>query len=164
MLDHVEGLIVTRIFELTRMNLGRNSAMSPPRKTLKWEEVVDYTFLTNFDLLHDMRVDISQAPWSSPAARSAMDLHFKICHTQEEITCLNVEVHYEDDYLWVSEEQLRLTGPALAHQISILRNIHGQFNSCHLKWLQDISRLTGFSGTLIPGATHCVTCRARRFG
>ncbi|KAG2139649.1 hypothetical protein DEU56DRAFT_911908 [Suillus clintonianus] len=101
--------------------------MSPPRKMLKWEEVVDYAFLADFDLLRDARADISQSLWSSPAARSAMDLHFKICHAQEEIFRLNIEVcrlvtyiHDEDNYLRMSEEQLKNTNPGLAHQISII--------------------------------------------
>ncbi|KAG1788088.1 uncharacterized protein HD556DRAFT_1245745 [Suillus plorans] len=108
-LNCLEGLIVTHIFELTKMNRAGTgyklckhivkalqtrsaaiksalstyntvaSAMSSPQKTLKWEEIVNYTFLADFDLLCDTHADISQSPWSSPAARSAMDLHFKIC-------------------------------------------------------------------------------------
>lgn len=134
--------------------------MSPPRKMLKWEEVVDYTFLADFDLLRDARADISQSLWSSPAARSAMDLHFKICRAREEISRLNIEVcrlvtyiRDEDNYLRMSEEQLKNTNPGLAHQISIVRNIRGRFNSHHLKRLQDISQLSGFSGTLTPGVS-----------
>ncbi|KAG1724063.1 hypothetical protein EDB19DRAFT_1595329, partial [Suillus lakei] len=91
--------------------------------------------------------------WSSPAARSAMDLHFKICRAREEISRLNIEVcrlvtyiRDEDNYLRMSEEQLKNTNPGLAHQISIVCNIRGRFNSHHLKRLQDISQLSGFSG------------------
>ncbi|KAG1873969.1 hypothetical protein F4604DRAFT_1532918, partial [Suillus subluteus] len=107
--------------------------------------------LADFDLLCDARADISQPLWSSPAARSAMDLHFKMCCAQEEISRLNIEVcrlvtyiHDEDNYLWMSEEQLKNTNPGLAHQISIVHNVQGQFNSHHLKRLQDISQLSGF--------------------
>ncbi|KAG2045365.1 hypothetical protein BDR06DRAFT_835638, partial [Suillus hirtellus] len=66
--------------------------LSPPCLTLKWEEVVDYTFLANFNLLCKMCVDISKHPWSSPAAHSTMDLHFKICQVHEEIERLNIKV------------------------------------------------------------------------
>jgi hypothetical protein len=68
------------------------NAMTPPRQILKWEEVVEYAFLADFDLLRDMRVDVSQSPWSSPAARHAMDLSFKMCRAWEEISRLDVEV------------------------------------------------------------------------
>ncbi|KAG2034071.1 hypothetical protein BDR03DRAFT_870823 [Suillus americanus] len=84
-LDHLEGLIVARIFELTKMNRAGTgyklrkhiakalqtrsiairsalntynsiaSSMYPPRQTLKWEDVVEYMFLADFDLLRDTR-------------------------------------------------------------------------------------------------------------
>ncbi|KAG2050210.1 hypothetical protein BDR06DRAFT_857415, partial [Suillus hirtellus] len=82
-LDHLEGLIVACIFELAKMNQASTgyklqkhiakalqahsitirsaltmynsiaSSMHPAHKTLKWEEVVKYVFLADFDLLHD---------------------------------------------------------------------------------------------------------------
>ncbi|KAG2119719.1 uncharacterized protein F5147DRAFT_742053 [Suillus discolor] len=152
MLNCLEGLIVMCIFELTKINRAGTgyklrkhiakalqthsaaikstlstyntvaSTMSPPQKTLKWEEIVDYTFLADFDLLCNTCADISQSPWSSPVAHSVMDLHFKICCAQEEISRLNVKIHRlmtyiqdEDNYLQVSKEQLRATSPALTH-------------------------------------------------
>ncbi|KAG1881001.1 hypothetical protein F4604DRAFT_1879890 [Suillus subluteus] len=189
-LDRLEGLVVARIFELAKMNKAGTgyklrkhiakalqtrsaairsalntynniaSAMFPPRQILKWDEVVEYAFLADFDLLRNARVDVSQTPWSSPAARSAMDLHFKMCRAQEEISRLNVEVRRlvtyirdEDIYLQVCEDQLKATSPALAHQVAIHRNIRGRFNSRHLKCLHDISKLPGFSGTVVPGVS-----------
>ncbi|KAG2040098.1 hypothetical protein BDR03DRAFT_932884 [Suillus americanus] len=134
-LDHLEGLIVARIFELSKMNRAGTAlntyntiagTIRPPRSRLKWEEVVEYAFLADFDLLRDTRVDISQRPWASPAARSAMDLHFKMCRAREEIECLNIEVRRlmtyicnEDQYLRECEDQLKDTNPALAYQITI---------------------------------------------
>ncbi|KAG1728938.1 hypothetical protein EDB19DRAFT_1939615 [Suillus lakei] len=177
-LDRLEGLIVARIFELTRMNhagtgykLRKHIAkalqtrsvtirtalntynaiagsMHPPRRTLKWDEVVEYTFLADFDLLRDTRADVSRHPWSSAAARSAMDLHFKMCRARKEIERLDTE-----RYLRECENQLKDTSPALAHQIAIHRNTRGRFNSRHLKRLYDISKLPGFSGTLTPGVS-----------
>ncbi|KAG2029717.1 hypothetical protein BDR03DRAFT_1018056, partial [Suillus americanus] len=91
-LDRLEGLVVARIFELMKMNRagtgyklhkhiakalqtrsmairaalntynGIASAMATPRPTLQWEEVVDYAFLADFDLLRNARADISQLP------------------------------------------------------------------------------------------------------
>jgi hypothetical protein len=45
--------------------------------TLKWDEVV-YTFLLDFDLLHDAQQDIRHCPWATPASRLTLDTHFKI--------------------------------------------------------------------------------------
>ncbi|KAI6006788.1 hypothetical protein EDD15DRAFT_2139738, partial [Pisolithus albus] len=82
-LDQLESLIVARIFELSKMNQAgtgyklrkhiakalkaRSAAIrtaldrfnaaaracSPPRRQLTFEEVVEYTFLADFDLLHN---------------------------------------------------------------------------------------------------------------
>ncbi|KIM78403.1 hypothetical protein PILCRDRAFT_75512, partial [Piloderma croceum F 1598] len=107
-LDHLEGLIVARMFELTKMNMSQtgykmrkhiskalqshsqaiqsaleryNSAarlLPTPRHQLDWKEVVEYVFLTDFNLLRDAHQDISNCPWATPAGRLAMDLYFKI--------------------------------------------------------------------------------------
>ena len=66
--------------------------MRPPRHILKWEEVIEYAFLLDFDLLQDGRQDISKLPWVSPMGRCAMDLHFKTCCVREEIQRLNIEI------------------------------------------------------------------------
>ncbi|KAG1834285.1 hypothetical protein DFJ58DRAFT_719367 [Suillus subalutaceus] len=189
-LDRLEGLVIARIFELSKMNRAGTGyklrkhiakalqtrsvaiktalntyntiaeAMHPPRQTLKWEEVVEYVFLADFDLLRDTRADVSQQPWSSAAARSAMDLYFKMCRAREEIQRLNVEVRRlvtyirdEDKYLWTCKDQLKVTSPAIAHQIAIHRNARGRFNSRHLRWLHEISKLPGFSRTIVLGVS-----------
>ncbi|KAG0694180.1 hypothetical protein DFH29DRAFT_1083929 [Suillus ampliporus] len=187
-LDQLEGLIVARIFELTKMNRSgtgykmrkhitkalqtrstaiRNAldrydtavhALSPPRRMLKWEEVVEYAFLADFGLLRNSCSDVSQWQWATPAARQATDLYFKRCCAKEEITRLNVEVrhlasyiHDEDHYLRECQQQAEAFSPALAHQISLRWQARGRFNFRHIKRLQDIARLPGFSGTIVPG-------------
>ncbi|KAG2038237.1 hypothetical protein BDR03DRAFT_933641 [Suillus americanus] len=152
-LDHLEGLIVAWIFKLSKMNhagtgyklqkhiakalqtrsVAIRSALNtyntiartirPPCSRLKWEEVVEYAFLADFDLLRNTCVDLSQCPWASPAAGSTMDLHFKMCRAHEEIERLNIE------YLQECEDQLKDTNPALAYQITIHRNTRGRFNA-----------------------------------
>ncbi|KAK0441211.1 uncharacterized protein EV420DRAFT_1769035 [Desarmillaria tabescens] len=89
-LDRLEGLIVARIFELTKMNMSHTgykmrkhigkalkarsqairtaltqynvaaATLIPPRPLLKWERVVEYAFLADFDLLRDVRKDMSE--------------------------------------------------------------------------------------------------------
>ena len=142
---------------LDQYNITARS-LSPPRRTLTLEEVVEYTFLSDFQLLQDTREDISQRPWASPTARLALDTFFKMCHAQEEIIRLNVEIRRfvtylqdEDRYLRACEEKLLTSHPALAYQIQVLRNVRGRFNSSHLERLVAITRLQGFSGTLEPG-------------
>jgi hypothetical protein len=136
-------------------------ALSPPHQMLKWEEVVEYTFLADFDLLCNSHSDVSQWQWATPTARQATDFYFKCCHAKEEITRLNVEVrrlatyiHDEDHYLHECQQQAEAFSPALARQISLWRQARGRFNFRHIKHLQDIARLPGFSGTIVPG--ECV--------
>jgi hypothetical protein len=133
-------------------------ALSPPRQSLKWEEVVEYAFLADFDLLRDSRNDVSQRPWASPSARQATDLYFKTCRAREEITRLNVEVRRlatylrdEEHYLCECQRQAEVLHPVLAHQINLRRRVRSRFNSRHLQRLQDIATLPGFSGILAPG-------------
>ncbi|KAF8166891.1 hypothetical protein K438DRAFT_1458492, partial [Mycena galopus ATCC 62051] len=75
-LDHLVGLIVAWMFELANYKLRKHiakalqarskavraaieryniaaSAMTPPKPALEWDDVVEYAFLTDFDLLRD---------------------------------------------------------------------------------------------------------------
>ena len=132
--------------------------MCPHHHILKWEEVVKYAFLSDFDLLWDGRQDISKLPWVLPMGHCAMDLHFKMCCTREEIQCLNIEIRQlvtyicdEETYLRECESCLKAVHPGLAYQVSRHQNVHGCSTLKHLKHLGDIASLPGFSGTLVPG-------------
>ncbi|THU99473.1 hypothetical protein K435DRAFT_658933, partial [Dendrothele bispora CBS 962.96] len=87
-LDHLEGLLVSRIFELGKAHLAgtgykmrqhllnaiRNrskaiqtaierynnaaKALRPQRRTISWDQIMDYTFLSEFDILRDTRDDV----------------------------------------------------------------------------------------------------------
>jgi hypothetical protein len=74
-------------------------ALSPPHRILKWEKVVEYAFLADFNLLHDSHSDVSQWQWATPAAHQATDLYFKCCCAKKEITRLNVEMHHLATYI-----------------------------------------------------------------
>ncbi|KII92056.1 hypothetical protein PLICRDRAFT_677552, partial [Plicaturopsis crispa FD-325 SS-3] len=179
-LDHLEGLVISRIFELTKMNRSQtgkalqarsqairtaleryNAAarmLTPPRQLLEWKQVVEYAFLADFDLLRDARQDISLRPWAHPAARLALDLHFKICRAREEIQRLNVEIprvathiRDEDRYLQACAVKLQATDPRLAFQVAKHRMEQGRFTAYHLSRLQDIARIPGFTGSITPG-------------
>ena len=61
------------------------TAMVPPHRQLHWDEVVEYTFLSEFDLLRDTRQDVSHCPWTTPTGQQAMDSYFKHHRAEEEI-------------------------------------------------------------------------------
>ncbi|KAJ6507638.1 hypothetical protein DFH09DRAFT_809969, partial [Mycena vulgaris] len=117
-LDDLEGLIVARLMELGKWNLaGRaykmwkhiakalqvrskaikasikryNAAarsMIPPRIHVLWDEVVDYTFLADFDLLREGWRNIREEP------RVAMNQHFKLLRAEEELIRLDIEIQH----------------------------------------------------------------------
>ncbi|KAI6011450.1 hypothetical protein BKA83DRAFT_4467030 [Pisolithus microcarpus] len=126
--------------------------------TLEFDEVIEYAFLSDFDLLRDMRQDMLTWPWALPAVRLAINTHFKLCRAEEEVIRLNVEIRRvitylvdEDQYLRACEALYQDANPTLAYQISRYRTIRSRFTPLHLHSLEKISRLSGFSGTLAPG-------------
>ena len=134
--------------------------MNPPCHELHWDEVVKYTFLSEFDLLRDSRQDVSRRPWAMPAAHLTMDWYFKKCRAVEEIQRLNIKIrrlltHIQDEdwHLHRCEEYMKPINILLAHQIATRHNNRSRFNALHLQRLHHISQLPGFTGTLLPGQT-----------
>ncbi|KAJ7910379.1 hypothetical protein B0H13DRAFT_1615716 [Mycena leptocephala] len=114
---------VVKLFELTKMNMSGTgyklrkhiakalqtqsrtiqaaldrynaaaAALDPPRGTLSWSEVIDFTFLGDFDILRDPEGNAALQPWVTPGAQELMDTHFKIERAKEEIHHLNIEIH-----------------------------------------------------------------------
>jgi hypothetical protein len=37
--------------------------LEPPMLALTWEEVVEYAFLADFDILQDTRAEVQSQPW-----------------------------------------------------------------------------------------------------
>ncbi|KAJ7883029.1 hypothetical protein B0H14DRAFT_2166997, partial [Mycena olivaceomarginata] len=53
-------------------------ALDPLVASLTWEQVFEYIFLADFDILHDTRAEVQSRPWTRPAYRLAVDTYFKI--------------------------------------------------------------------------------------
>jgi hypothetical protein len=66
--------------------------LTPPRPSLSWWQIVDYSFLGKFDLLWHSRVDIRNQPWTQVTRREATVKYFKLCRAEEELTRLNIEI------------------------------------------------------------------------
>ncbi|KAJ7175579.1 hypothetical protein C8R46DRAFT_1160840 [Mycena filopes] len=121
-LAEVERLVVQRLLELTKLGMSglvynlrekiskalktRSEAIHralityneaaallvPPRERLTFAEVLQTTSIAEFDILRDTWEDIRLQPWTQPARREAMVLHFGIKRAKEEIRRLNVEI------------------------------------------------------------------------
>jgi hypothetical protein len=114
------------------------SALNPPAPRLSWEQVVNYGFLSEFDLLHDMCEDVRQKAWASPANRTLRDNYFKIKRAHEEIERLNIEIRRvitymtdETNFLIAMEATLAQDRPQLAHQVALYCMERGRAFSVH---------------------------------
>ncbi|KAJ7704913.1 hypothetical protein B0H17DRAFT_846884, partial [Mycena rosella] len=121
-LDKLEGLIIVCIFELSKVNLASTGykiqkhitkalqahsktiktaidcynlaadLMIPPKVNLSWEEVIEYTFLSDLDLLCEEQEDMQGELWALPAGHVAMDQHYKLLCVDKEIIRLNIKI------------------------------------------------------------------------
>ncbi|KAJ7041670.1 hypothetical protein C8F04DRAFT_1252601 [Mycena alexandri] len=190
-IDALEGLVVARMFELSKVNMSDTgyklckhiakalqarskcvksaleryndaaAAMSPAPTQLSLEQIVDYAFLADFDLLRDGREDIRSEPWAQPAGCVAMDQHFKLFCADKEIARLNLEIprlvtHMVDEDTFLIYQARRLVcegNPALAHQVTVQRMERGCFNTLHMEQLVKLSKEPSFTASLIPGVS-----------
>lgn len=135
--------------------------MIPPRLTLSWEEVVEYAFLADFDLLREGRGDICGELWAQPAGQAAMDQHFKLLHADKEIAWLNVEVRRlvtfmvdEEAFLTRKEECLGDEGNTeLVHQVGLVHMECTCFTELHMSQLVKLSKEVGFTSDILPGTS-----------
>ncbi|KAJ6485994.1 hypothetical protein C8R45DRAFT_1098732 [Mycena sanguinolenta] len=176
-LAEVERLVVQRLLELTKLGMSGlaynlhekiskalktrseaihralttyndvATALSPPRPRLTFTEVLQTTSLAEFDILRATREDIRHLPWTQPARREAMALHFGIKRAKEEIRRLNVEItrlltflidEHIDYYKAIAANVV--VDPSLAVEL--------QRRWCHAS---HTSQLVGFSGRIFPG-------------
>ncbi|KAJ7671816.1 hypothetical protein B0H14DRAFT_3538139 [Mycena olivaceomarginata] len=176
-INELEALVLKRMFELTKMNLSGtgykmrkhiakalqarsqaiqnalkryNAAASAlDRRTLSWPEVIDYTFLSEWDLLRDPDGNARLRPWAIPAARILLDAYFKI-ERAEEIDRLNVEIKRFVTY--IGDEKAFLDGkvieveardPHLAFFVREYQSRRGRFDEGHIKKLMEMASKLG---------------------
>jgi hypothetical protein len=92
---HIGNTLKSRSAAIQTVLLKYNDAaanLQPPRSPLSWEDVVEYAFLADFNLLCDTREDICKRPWATLTARLAIDSYFKLLHAEEEMQQLNIEI------------------------------------------------------------------------
>ncbi|KAF7325922.1 hypothetical protein MKEN_00443000 [Mycena kentingensis (nom. inval.)] len=195
-LDRLELLLVQRFLEFTRMNqsgtgyqlrqhLGKamqvrsktiraalavynELAVLLDRPPLEWDEIVNITFLSDFDLLRDSTSNIHNRRWARPAFRDLMHRYFRIVRAREEIVRLNVEIprvltwmRDDSDFLRQMEQSLRRVegkSPAqiegdllLAVQLQDYAQQKHRFDDVHRRRFHDLSKLPGFTGSLELG-------------
>ncbi|KAI0083021.1 hypothetical protein BDY19DRAFT_873857, partial [Irpex rosettiformis] len=189
-LDKVQRLVVQRLLEMTKANASgmsyklrtsigkamktRSKAihnalkkyntlalqMDPPAPILEWKDVMNYAFVSEFDLLHHMysHKDISQLPWAVQVNREIAGKYYKIKCAQDEIVRLNIEcrrlqTHIRDEeatHLQVIH-RLTLDSPLLAAEVRKAYENRRRVNRIHKVRLGAIQSLEGFSGWMTEG-------------
>ncbi|KAG2151063.1 uncharacterized protein EDB93DRAFT_1083631, partial [Suillus bovinus] len=129
------------------------AALVPPRPKLAWKDIVEYSFLGEFDLLRHSRTDIRDADWTTPAHQEATVKYFKLQHARKEIQHLNIEVHRlrtaihdEKTKTIAMIDQLLITNSPLAVELRRRWQARAAVNAVHLYRLDRIESQPAFSG------------------
>ena len=130
------------------------ACLNPPRPPLSWSDIVEYSFIGEFDLLRHSRDDVRDAPWTQPARREASLKFFQLCRAREELIRLNVEicrlrtwVHDEEKRVKSAISHLSSTDPLLAAELECRWILRAAMNNTHIKRLNKIESQPGFTGT-----------------
>lgn len=134
--------------------------MDPPAPVLQWKDVMNYAFVSEFDLLHHAysHKDITQLPWALQINREIAAKYYKIKGARDEIVRLNIEcrrlhTHIRDEeahYVQVIHE-LSATSPLLASEVRRSYENRRRVNRIHRVRLNAIQSLDGFTGWFTPG-------------
>ena len=127
--------------------------LTPPCPTLSWKEIIDYSFLGEFNLLQHSRADIHNEPWAHVTRREAMVKYFKLCRAQEEVTQLNIEIqclrtfiHDETIHTTQVISQLSLSDPWLATELQQRWQLRNSVNQLHIQCLNVVESSASFTG------------------
>ncbi|KAG1846291.1 hypothetical protein F4604DRAFT_1884181 [Suillus subluteus] len=184
--EELEGLVVQCLFELSKANLSgtgykmckyiskaitqRSSAIHtaldrynklaplqvPPQPILDYAEVIGYAALGEFTLLKHSRHNLLTRPWATPENHEMAAKFFKVLHSHEEITCLNIEIGRLHAWMEFEEKSMLSAIAALNHEASPLlaSELQKQYaarhrvNNIHRARLQSVYLLDGYTGVL----------------
>ncbi|KAJ7098402.1 hypothetical protein C8R44DRAFT_642757 [Mycena epipterygia] len=125
---------------------------------MTWEQVVNYVFLSDFDLLCDGHKDIQEQPWVKLAGQIAMDMYFKMEHADKEISYLNLEIPClftymcdKEVFLWWEARIVADGREALVHQVFYYRMHQGRFNDEHICHLFKLMKMPSFTASMAYG-------------
>ncbi|KAG1723103.1 hypothetical protein EDB19DRAFT_1645441, partial [Suillus lakei] len=132
---------------------------------LQWEQIVDYSFLAEFDLLRETGTEIQTKHWANPSYRHASTQHLVHQRAKEEIHRLNVEVGWlctkiRDDTLDYPRAivQLELDNPPPAAHLQCRWQWLWSANGQHLWCIEQILWLPGYSSPMSPGTREGQQC------
>lgn len=126
-------------------------ALSPPREELSWDEILEFSFLSEFDILRDACTDVREKKWATQKNRLLMQQFFKLLSAESELTRLHTEIRRMVTYMededcahHLAAERVASSDPALALQIRLQGNMRSRFNCIHRQRFWAITKLKGF--------------------
>src|ERR1700761_7708366 len=78
-------------------------AMEPPRPALKAKEVMEHSFIGQFDVLRDSRYNIHEKDWANPVNCIARDAWYRTEGAKDKLPRLDVEVTRLCDWMRLEE-------------------------------------------------------------
>ena len=128
--------------------------LDPPAPPVTWEEITEYTFVGEFDLLRITRSDIRKEKWTQQAYRAAAVTYFKTCRAREELQRLNIEVRRlqafireEAAHMDTVIERLSVDNPSLADELRYRWTLCSSINSLHLQRLRQLECQPYYTGS-----------------
>lgn len=113
---------------------------------LTFQNVIQYSFLAEFDLLRDARQDIRGKAWAEPRNRILMEKHFKSIRAREELQRLKVESHRLAR--WIAQED-SVYSAALAGMVSESGVHDDLYHEVALRWEMQQAVNVGLTGQLL---------------
>lgn len=137
---------------ITRYN-EQAAKLNPPRPPVSWKEIVDYSFLGEFDLLRHSRGNVHQETWTQPARRAATIKYLTLHRAREQITRVNIElrhlrtsIHDETVHTERIIAELSLTDPQLCLELQRRWALRSSINRIHLWHLDKIENSPSYTG------------------
>ena len=89
--------------------------LDPPTLPISWEEIVEYAFVGEFDILCITWSDIWQEKWTKKSYRDATMKYYKLSRAQEEIKRLNIEVGWLRSFIYKETEHTEHVIEEISH-------------------------------------------------
>ncbi|KAJ2986731.1 hypothetical protein NUW54_g9651 [Trametes sanguinea] len=134
--------------------------MQPPAPALHWKDVVNYTFVSEFDLLRSTYAhrDVLRAPWTIPRNREVAAKYFKLMSARAELPRLNREIRRLDTSIELERreyaravQELAAGDPLLAAELRSQYRMRRLTHRVHLARIAAIRALPGYTASLDRG-------------
>ncbi|KAG1751746.1 hypothetical protein EDB19DRAFT_1628279, partial [Suillus lakei] len=129
------------------------AALVPLCPQLTWKDIMEYSFLGEFDLLCQSHSDMYTLNWTKPAHHEAMVKYFKLQCAHEEIQHLNIKIcqlhtaiHNEELTVNATINSLLISNKPVGLELQCQWHSCTAINAVHLFRLDQIMSQVGFSG------------------